>query len=137
MHTEATAFTCLGLGIFLLLIGVQKFKRGKAIQKNGAKTIGKIIDLIEDYTSEGKQFFPVIEYNTLSGTITKKSKVSRVNPKVNQEIEIIYLIDKPEEFIENDFYSETNIGIIGIANGVLLLITSAILFFNSNPFLAL
>lgn len=88
-----------GISVFLAYQGLSKtFK----MKKNGIATNGKIVKVEEGY-DEGKVFYPILEFKTLTGLIVQSKMDGRSNNnlELGQEVEVFYDSEMPNNFIVN------------------------------------
>jgi hypothetical protein len=120
------ALVWIGIGMVILFFAIRELSWVLNISRNGVKTMGQIVELIEDTGSDPKQYYLVIEYYTQTGQVLQsKSRQSYINRRRNQQVEILYHKDYPETIVENkDKYFASLMGItlgsivfiVGVAN---------------------
>ena len=111
------------MGIYIFFISLRELLNVLNITRNGVRVKGRIIGLIKDDQSEYKQFYPVIEYTLPAGQVVQgKSSHSWIEPKINQELEILYHRDKPEKIIVDKFFFKYFGSITGIIISVVSIV---------------
>lgn len=113
-------------GAFFLIISFKRYKQEKRLKNNGIKTTGTIVDVIER-VDEGTSYYPVIEFKTITGKVVKFEGVSSMDkPIINDQIELLYNADNPQEAVEEDGAASKG----GIYLGIVLLILALLDLFS-------
>ena len=99
---ENTAFIVLAISLFPLSFGLYLHVRRNKFEKYGIKVNAVIEEIIIDKTADGKFYYPVVSFSTLTGKLIKEQYPLGTSPSLYQkgdEIEVIYLDETSPEFI--------------------------------------
>ena len=113
------ALLLVPFGMVGLYSGIKELLWVLNISRNGVKTKGQIVDLIENTTADTAQYHLIIGYSIQTGQVLKiKTRHSYINRSKNQKVEILYHKDSPEKMIVNKdkyFHSILVLTVSGIA----------------------
>ncbi|QHT70409.1 DUF3592 domain-containing protein [Rhodocytophaga rosea] len=113
-------------GAFFSIISFKRYKQEKRLKNNGIKTTGIIVDIIEK-VDDGTFYHPIIEFKTIKGEVVKFEGVSSMDkPIINDQIELLYNEDNPQEAVEEDGVASKG----GIYFAIVLLILSLLDLFS-------
>lgn len=129
---ENIAFISLAISLFPLSFGLYLHVRRNKFEKHGIKVNAVIEEIIIDKTADGKFYYPVVSFSTLTGKLIKEEYPLGTSPSLYQkgdEIEVIYLNEISPEFIivgKKSRYVQT----IFIVVGAVGIVASAIYLFK-------
>lgn len=111
------------IAVVLLYSAFQRIIKVRQITGYGLKTTGRVINLVEDYDSDSVYYIPIVEYKIHTGEVLQaKTKISLLESKINQQVEVFYQVDKPKEIIANTFFAKFGIPLMLIFSGLGILI---------------
>lgn len=115
------------VGAAFSLLGILFLSSNMDIIKNGTYTTATVIELVKHTSSRSTTYYPVVEYETLTGELirTQSSSGTGSNPnayKAGDKINIIYSVSDPGNFIYDKFLDKYGFPVIFIFAGVLCLL---------------
>lgn len=125
------------VGLVFLVFGILQFVKVKKLTSKGIVTTGKILEIkqvetssqdSEGYTTTGYSYSPVFEFRDTKGEKhTVESRHGFANSKkfkIGDEVEIIYLEEKPQDASIKKFGSLWSLPVILILVGVMFVAVS-------------
>jgi hypothetical protein len=100
------ALVCLALGVGMLLASVATFVHTKRFTAGAEHATGTVIDLSEDFTSDGTVYYPVVRFTTAAGRTVEfgSSSGSSSPPDVGDRVEVLYDLDDPQDAKLSGFF---------------------------------
>jgi hypothetical protein len=89
-------------GLLFFTIGSGLTYRQRTLEKQGIEVPGVVVDLQENYDSDGSTYTPVVQFKTKSGqSVTFTSSYSSNPPSydVGETVTVVYPLDAPENAI--------------------------------------
>ena len=86
-------------GLLFFAVGSRLTYRQRALEKQGMETAGTMVDLQENYDSEGSTYAPVVQFKTKNGqSVTFTSSYSSKPPSYNagETVTVVYPLETPE-----------------------------------------
>lgn len=125
-------FTIL-IGLVFAGIGVYMLKQGNEVaERCTQETVGTVVELVEESdisdTTIDYSYYPVVQYNVGDQQFTKKYTTGSGTPAyyVDQQIDIKYDPNKPEDYIIVGDKSSNVLGIIFTAMGIFVAICGVV-----------
>jgi hypothetical protein len=126
------AFIGLVMSLFSLLFGLYLYVRRNKFERSGIKVSAVVNEIIVDQTGDGKFYYPVVSFSTLTGQLIEEQYPIGSYPSLYQkgdEIQVVYLDEISPEFIivgKKSRYVQT----IFIVVGAIGLVASAVYIFK-------
>lgn len=91
----------LGGFVFTAIGGFLTYQQ-RSMEQQGIAVPGQVIDLQENYDSDGSTYTPVVQFKTKSGQTVEFTSTYSSNPpayQVGQNVTVVYLPDQPEQAV--------------------------------------
>ena len=119
-------FIVIIVGLLFAAVGIYILKSGEdKVKRCTVEAVGTVVEIQEETTTDSDgtsiTYHPVLSYKVEGKTIKSKSPVGTSNKKynVNENVDILYNPNKPEEFIIKGDKSLNIMGIIFVILGTL------------------